>query len=483
MIRELVNRIVFDVVNQRDLDRSNRAVDQAADNASSASQASDRYRASVLRLSSSLRTGLRNVGRFTGGLLRLGRSLNPLASIGGLLSTAGIIGFGVSALNAAGDVEESVDRMQVALGGLAQGAEREIRRVSSTLGVNRNQFREFFTDFALQLENSVGIERASELAQEITERAFDVGSFQNVSSEDVFAAFRAGINGSSEPLDRFNVNIRASAVDQFILANGLARTSREIDENTRRYGRLLLILRETQNAQGNLVLTANSFTNLSRAVRASLQEIVADIGAEFLPTARQFLSSLLTLIRNNTDEIIDFFSRAADRIELFINSGGLQDIAGGFQSIARAAVIAANAVDRVFNISDREQEIEAEQRLIVNRAFSERGIVERTLFPFLSGAENSRQQAEDRVNARAAFANFGGVPSFVPVNNNVSSINQGATSSVNQDVTSSVNQQITVNVSGGAANNQAAIESAVRRGANSGGRATLSSIAVPSPNR
>ena len=42
IIRELLNRIVFEIVNQRDLDRANDAVDEAADNANEAARATDR---------------------------------------------------------------------------------------------------------------------------------------------------------------------------------------------------------------------------------------------------------------------------------------------------------------------------------------------------------------------------------------------------------------------------------------------------------
>lgn len=364
MIRQLVNRIIFDVVNQGDLDRANEAVDEAADNANEAARATDRQSRSVRGLGRVLQATTGFLGRFSRGVLGVGRRVATFGGIVGGVGAAGIIALGRNALLSAGDVEESVDRMQVAFGSIADSAETQLRRTSAILGVNRNQFRDFVTDFALQLQGSVGIERAAGLAQQLTERAFDVGSFQNTEAADVFAAFRAGINGSSEPLDRFNVNIRASVVDQFALTNGLARNRAEIDENIRRFARLQLILQQTANAQGNLALTANSFTNLSRSIRAGIQEIVADIGAEFIPTAVRFLQRINMIIRDNRDTIVEFFADVADSVESFIQDGGLESIAQAFGRIADFAVMAAQEVNRFFNLTDRERDIDAIERQI-----------------------------------------------------------------------------------------------------------------------
>ena len=296
IVREIVNRILFDVVNQRDLDRANDAVDRSVDNAQDATRATEGQTRSIDRLGRSLRASTGLLGGFSRGLLGIGRNIVTIGGLGGLLSIGGLTAFGISSLNVAGQVEESRDRMAVALGDIAEEQEGQLRRTSTLLGVNRNQFRDFFTDFALQLEQSVGIDRSAELAQELTERLFDLESFRDIDADQIFAAFRSGINGSSEPLERFNVNIRQSAVDAFILSEGLASNSREIDENIRRYARLQLILNQTENAQGNLVDTSDSFTNTLRRTASSFAELRAEIGTRFLPIAQQVLDRVNTCL-------------------------------------------------------------------------------------------------------------------------------------------------------------------------------------------
>lgn len=373
MIRELVNRIVFEVVGEEAIARANRFIDQAAENSEQAARETEEYERALASLRNRLRgvgqavTGFgrrivgasrslvgagRAVGRFAGGL---GRILRRLA-VGPLAFGAFIAG----AVSLASEAEETRDRMRVALGDIADETEEWATRTSNALGVNRNQVRSFVTDFSLQLQRATDLASATDLGQALTERAFDLESFQDVPIDEVFAAFRSGINGSTEPLDRFNVNLRATAVDAFILANGLAASSSAITENTRRLARARLILQETQNAQGNLILTQTSFANTFRAFRNTLTNIITDIGEGFIPAARDLFFNLTESLRENQDRILDFFNRIAGRLDEFIQNGGLERIAETFGNIADLAVRAAGAVDRFFNISSREQEIESE---------------------------------------------------------------------------------------------------------------------------
>lgn len=431
MIRELINRVIFEVVGEDRLRRWNDGLQESADNSEEAARETAEYEQAIASLRNRLRTAgntVRNFGRqltapirgfraaslgasaFGNRVRSLARDLTifPRAigraglSIGRFVRRLAIgplafVGFIGAAVRLASQGEETRDRMRVALGDIADATEVWATRTSNALNLNRNLVRSFVTDFSLQLQRATDLASATDIARDLTERAFDLESFRDVPVDEVFAAFRSGINGSTEPLDRFNVNLRATAVDAFILANGMAASSSAITENTRRLARARIILLETQNAQGNLILTSGSFANVFRSFLNVLRNITEDIGQGFLPAAVRLFQTLRDELRENQDRIIGFFNNIASRVDRFIANGGLDRIAGLFRDIASFAGQAAGAVDRVFNISERERAIDEVQQEIIAEL---NPIVRNLLVPGSPRSQRIRAEAEEIVDGR-----------------------------------------------------------------------------------
>jgi len=460
-LNELVNSILFRVSGLATFRRANQEIDKTEDVSEQAARGlatMERRMERSERASRNLGRGLRRVATgpfrlFTGALKAI------FSPIGLLAGAAGIGGLAVSALRLAGDVEETRDKMRFALGDIADETEEWVRRTARALGLNRNNVRQFVTDFSLQLQTATDRATATDLARELTERAFDVESFFNVPIEEVFTSFRSGLNGSSEPLEKFNVNIRESALQAFILENGLARSKREIDDNTRRLARLQIILRDTAVAQGNLNDTSQSFTNQTRRFRNEVQNLVADIGSRFLPTATRILQGINKSFAENQDEILAFFDRIAVRLEQFVANGGLQSIADGFETVARAALATAKAILAVVDaltFTQQEQD-EIDIRTRAGRIRNARVREEAGIFNFFES--NPSITDADRALARQQLIREGEINPALQRN--------GFSDLFANSSSLTVNQEITVDASNGDA---ATVERAVAAGANNGVR-------------
>ena len=494
MIRELVNRIVFQVVGEDRLNALNDALDDSAQNAEQASRETEDYEAALASLQGRVRravNGLQTFGRtvrtnVTRALGAAGRAVGRFGlSVGRMVARIGVAapvafaGFVSGAVLLASEAEETRDRMSVALGDIADETEAWANRTSNALGINRNQVRSFVTDFSLQLQRATDLASATDLGQALTERAFDLESFQDVPIDEVFAAFRSGINGSTEPLDRFNVNLRATAVDAFILANGMAASSDAITENTRRLARARLILQETANAQGNLILTQGSFANTFRRFRSTISNIVTDIGTGFLPAATRLFQAITEGLLTNQQRIIDFFGEISDRATQFIENGGLERIVDTFADIAEFAGEAAAAVNRFFNITGRERDIDTREEFLRNDASFQREL-ERD-FP---GAPRSvlngitRARAVDDVD-RSRVTNTQRNAARAASVNRLSALIGGATND-NRRTNTNLNQTINVNLGGSNLSAQQ-VTGAVSRGVAQGNRRSLADISVQSP--
>ena len=353
-LNELVNSIVFRVSGQSAFRAANREIDRTEDVARDAADGVEEFERGMgraERAGRALGTGIRRVGgtvrNFVGGILG---TLPAVLGVGSL----GFAGLGAAAISAASDTQEAQSLMQDILGENARDLEEWALRNSRSFNSSDNELRMFASGFATQFRGLTDdLDEVVNFSQTFTGRALDLASQRNRNAADVVNDLTSALNGSSETVQRYGVNLRESAVAQFILTNGLARSRGEITETDRRLARYQIILRDTADAQGNAARTAGDFANVLRNLRGRFNNLLSGVGERLIPIATEILESITTGIETNQAAIIDFFDRMASRVQTFIENGGLQDIARGFGEIAEFAIAAARAIDRVFTITER----------------------------------------------------------------------------------------------------------------------------------
>lgn len=239
-------------------------------------------------------------------------------------------------VSAASDLEESTNKVRVVFGESSDAILDWSRNSARAFGQSRQQaleaagtFGNLFTAMGLTQTASAGMSKS------LIELTADLASFNNVGTEEVLIALRAGLVGEVEPMRRLGVQINVAAVEAQALKMGLERVNGELTEAQKVQARYALILEQTTNAQGDFERTSGGLANQQRILAAELDNLQAQLGTALLPVATAVVSTLA----NMTSGMLAALDAA----------GGLAaGVGGAFATIGSAAENAARSVGGLF---------------------------------------------------------------------------------------------------------------------------------------
>jgi hypothetical protein len=119
-----------------------------------------------------------------------------------------------------------------------------------------------------------------------------MASFYNLRPEEAFRKLQSGISGEIEPLKRLGVLVNENTIKTWALTNGMIKQGETMTEQQKVWARFRVILEQTETAQGDMLRTANSLTNLLRRFRSSAEELGIVVGSALLPALSKIVFAL-----------------------------------------------------------------------------------------------------------------------------------------------------------------------------------------------
>jgi len=200
-------------------------------------------------------------------------------------------------VKAAADAEETENRFRQVFGSLSDDAGAFADELGDAVGRSSIKIMDGLSTFQ---SFSVGMgfarEEASEMSKSIQTLALDFASFNNISDDEAMQRFISALSGSSEVLDRFGINIKQSALDLELQAQGLANSTSEATEQQKVIARLAIIMRAMtdQGATGDAIRTQDSFTNQMKRLNDAFLDFRVQLGRDIIPA----LTGLVTAAGN-----------------------------------------------------------------------------------------------------------------------------------------------------------------------------------------
>jgi hypothetical protein len=202
------------------------------------------------------------------------------------------------AIQAASDLSEATNAVNVAFGDVADGilelgenSARGLGLSSTELFGMATQFSSFAKTIAGEGGNVVGV------VDDITTRGADFASVFNLDVGDALAKFQSGLAGQSEPLRMYGIDLSAAAVEAHALEKGIHDGDGAMSEAEKTMARYSLLMEETDLVTGDFAATADGLANSQRILEATIEEVRAEIGEAFLPILETLMAFIL-------DEII-----------------------------------------------------------------------------------------------------------------------------------------------------------------------------------
>jgi hypothetical protein len=230
-------------------------------------------------------------------------------------------GFG-AALNAASDLSESMNKVDVVFGQAAKGIQQWSKDAATAMGISRNEALQAAGTFGnLFTAMEIGQKPASDMSKGLVQLASDLASFNNADPTEVLDALRSGLVGETEPLRRFGVQLSAVRVEQEALNMGLAKSGEELTAAQKAQASYSIILRDTEKAQGDFARTSDGVANRQRIATAQFKDAAATLGNNLLPIGQKVLGWV-------TDLTGRFNKLSPDTQKLILILGGLAAAAG-----------------------------------------------------------------------------------------------------------------------------------------------------------
>jgi hypothetical protein len=190
-------------------------------------------------------------------------------------------------LEAGSDMQEQLSKVNTLLGQSGKEVDAWSKQTAAALGVSRREALTFAGTFAgIFTPMGFNQQTTAKMSKTLVQLAADMASFSNTSVDDALQALQSGINGESEPLRRFGVNITELTVKQEALKLGLIKTLKEgLSPAQKAAASYSLILKQTSIAQGDVARTAGGLANQQRMLKAEVADLTAEIGARLVPVA------------------------------------------------------------------------------------------------------------------------------------------------------------------------------------------------------
>lgn len=208
------------------------------------------------------------------------------------------VGAAKVAIQAASDLEESVNAVTVTFGEASDAVLALGSDSARSFGLAQSEFNAFavqFSSFAQTIATREGRAVADVIA-EITNRTADFASVQNLDLNEAARVFMSTMAGETESIRRYGKDISAVAVEQYALANGLVASKNEMTEAIKVQARYGLLMEATADTANDFANTSDSHANATRIAKAQMKDLAAELGSRLVPATAAATSGLTDLL-------------------------------------------------------------------------------------------------------------------------------------------------------------------------------------------
>ena len=203
------------------------------------------------------------------------------------------IGLVKSMISLASSAEETADKFNSVFGPAADEMNAKVEKLKETIPATTKELQDATAVFGLMAQSFGLNSKASEdFSINMVKIAGDLASFHDIAPDVAFDKLRAGIAGSSEPLQALGIDIREAALKQEALNLGIWDGVGVLSTSQKAMAVQSAVISQMGAASGNAALTINSTANQMKFLVRGLKEAGTTIGTAILPVIQDFAEGL-----------------------------------------------------------------------------------------------------------------------------------------------------------------------------------------------
>jgi hypothetical protein len=200
-------------------------------------------------------------------------------------------------IDAASDAAEQMNVLNIAFGENTQSVVEWSQITSQAIGRSATDLKDYAGQIGALVSPTLGVNRATtDMSTNLAQLAIDLGSVFNAAETDTLMALKAGLIGSTEPMQRFGVNMNVAALQAFALEKGIEGSFTKMSEAEKIALRYAFVMEKTAAFQGDAARTALGWANMTKRVEGQLTDLTAQIGAGLLPHAEKLVTAVANII-------------------------------------------------------------------------------------------------------------------------------------------------------------------------------------------
>lgn len=221
--------------------------------------------------------------------------MRNMAKLVSLKAIAEYLGNAVAKFN---DFYEATDLFHNAMGNLSGEADTLISKMQGLLDVDPTKAMTYMATIQ-SLGTSFGLtsDKAYILSKNLTQLAYDEGSYWNKNVAETFTAMSSAISGEIEPIRRLGVDLSQARLQQELLALGFNKQVSSLSQADKAVLRYIAIMKQTANVQGNLAQTIQSPANQIKILKAQLDMLAKSVGSLLYSAMKSILPPLIAAVQ------------------------------------------------------------------------------------------------------------------------------------------------------------------------------------------
>lgn len=202
----------------------------------------------------------------------------------GALAAVGIVDFFKDAVSGASNMSETLNKSSVIFGENAKAVQSWAGGAAKNFGLSREAALSAATGFGNMLQQ-LGYtgDAAVQASTGTVKLAADLGSFNNLDTEDVLDRIGAAMRGEYDSLQLLIPNINAARVEQEAMAMTGKSVAKELTAQEKAAATLAIVNRDGAAAANDFAETSGGLANRTKIAAAQFEDAKTAIGTAFLP--------------------------------------------------------------------------------------------------------------------------------------------------------------------------------------------------------
>jgi len=240
-----------------------------------------------------------------------------MAAAGVAIAGASVI-IGRQAVNAASDLEESINAINVVFGEAAEGMLKLSETAATSVGLSAREFNAFAVQFGAFTKTIAGSEGdVVAVTDELTTRIADFASVMNLDVPEAAQVFQSSLAGETEPIRRFGIDLSAAAIGLHAVETGLVESAKDMTEADKVMARYSKLMADTALMAGDFANTSDGLANSQRILKARLDDTLAALGEALLPVVTTIAQLMINRMVPAFERFAEWFRQNEGTITAF----------------------------------------------------------------------------------------------------------------------------------------------------------------------